>query len=217
MNLGELRTMVRGFLNEPVAAFWSDAELNGHINVGHRKLYNFIRNLSQYNFTTRVTFQTVVNQEYYKLPGDLKSMKLISILNDNNDEEWLDYNPWPHPENWTTRTALSTDVTGFPQAFWMMGDSLRISPIPADISTIRIYYEARLVDLTADADVPASDVDYHDMCAIWAGIMARPKDKVPSDDLKDLYKSRENDCLRDILMHLPSPQELTEGYLQGYT
>ena len=23
--------------------------------------------------------------------------------------------------------------------------------------------------------------------------------------------------LRDLLMHLPAPQELTEGYLQGYT
>lgn len=216
MNLGEIRAQTRTFLNEPSAAFWTDAELNSLINTGQRKVYNAIRNLTQYNFTTRVTFSTVVDQAYYKLPGDLKSLKLVMRIDDENNEVPMDFAYWPHPSNWSSQLGLSTDQGGLPDGFWIVGDSLRLVPTPSAIDSFRLYYEARLVDLAADADTPSADADYHDLMALWAAILARTKQSWPADDLKDIYKSRENDCLKDILTRLPANQQETEGYLQNY-
>ncbi len=64
MNLQEIRNLVRVYLNEPIANFWSDATLNTLINVAVPKVHNRIKSTSRYHFTTRATFSTVANTEY---------------------------------------------------------------------------------------------------------------------------------------------------------
>ena len=40
MNLGEARSLVRMYINEPKAQTWSDAQLNGIIQEANREIYN---------------------------------------------------------------------------------------------------------------------------------------------------------------------------------
>jgi hypothetical protein len=214
MNLGEMRAMTRIYLNEPTEKFWLNSELNTLLNVGAKKLYNFIRNMTQYHYTTRVTFQTVPNQAYYKLPADHKSVKLLARIEDNSQETFLTFNPWPHPDNWTPQSGFTLDA-GLPQAVWIVGDSLRLVPVPASVLTLRLYYEAKLVELTDDQEIPAADGDYHDMPALWAAINARAKESWDATEIKNLYTSRENDCQRDMLTRLPASQQEVESYLEG--
>jgi len=218
MNLGEIRSMTREYLNEPIAAFWSDAVLNSWINRSTRKVTVHIKNVSRYHFTTRANFQTVAGQEYYQLPANLKDLKYVSKLTTDGTELPLERAPWPNPFAWTEDplpTSTSTSPNDVPAGYWIVGASIRLLPIAAGATTIRLYYEARLIDLVSDEDIPTLDEDYHDMVAIWAAINARIKNSEPTNDLAGLFKERREDLLADVFHRFPMPAQQVEAYLQG--
>lgn len=218
MNKGQIRTMVREFLNEPSPAFWTDATLDNWINQGVRKVSIQIKNTSRYHFTTRATFPTVAGQEYYQLPANLKDLKLVSKITTDQTELPLAGAHWPNPFVWTEDplpTSTSTNPTDLPAGYWIVGQSIRLLPIPTAAVTIRLYYEARLVDLIDDNEIPACDEDYHDMVAMWATKLARVKNSELSTDIDALWAIREQDLYRDTYHRIPAPALETESYLQG--
>lgn len=218
MNLGEIREKVRGYLNEPLPAFWTDAELKGHINTGMRKVHNRIKTVSRYHFTTRATFSTVAGTEYYSLPADCKDLKLVTWIDTDGRETPLGRAPWPDPTAFTPPGLLDPSVgSGFdgPTFYWIVGASIRLLPRPAAVSTIKLYYEARITDLSGDADLPSCDADYHDMIAKWAALEAGVKDNKPQEVLIGLYRSREDDMLQDVLHRVPANAQETESYIDS--
>lgn len=219
MNLGELRTDTRFYLNEASPIFWSNAELNAAINKGCTKVFNLIKSLSRYHHTARVTFPLVVNQDYYNLPADLKDLRLVTkIAADDGTELPLDRAYMPNPFPWTQGSEIASSgdsSTSDPTGYMLVGKYIRFLPVPTSTTTIRLYYEARLVSLTADADVPAFELDYHDMASLWAAILSRPKNEEDATDLKELFKEREGDLIRDMIHHAPNPYTDTQSYLQG--
>ena len=218
MNKGEIRALVRQYLNEPLAAFWTDAELDGWINVAVRKATIHIKNTSRYHFTTRANFQTVQGQEYYQLPANLKDLKYVSKITDDQTELPLARAPWPNPFSWTEDplpTSTSTSPTDVPAGYWIVGASIRLLPIATGAITIRLYYEARLINLVSDSDIPTFDEDYHDLAAIWAAINARVKNSEPSTDLAAILKERRDDLFQDVFHRFPMPAQEVESYLQG--
>lgn len=216
MNRSQLRSLVRDYLNEPSAAFWSDATLNNFLNVAVRRVHNRIKSMSRYHFTTRVTFATTANSGYYHLPANCKDLKMVARLDSDGQEIFLDLAPWPHPNQWSESELRGlTTMDGVPSIYWVVGSSLRLLPVPTSALTIRLYYEARLTDLADDQATPDFDEDYHDLAAKWAAIEASTKDEKRRVDLMDLYASRENDLFQDVLHRLPAPSAETESYLQG--
>lgn len=215
MNLGELRNLVRSHLNEPEPVFWTDAELNTHINVGVRKAHALIKSMSRYHFTTRVTFQTVAGTEYYNLPNNAKDIRLVTTVTSDGMELPLNHMYMPNPFPWAPALTLESNTNGEPPTSYMIvGKTIRLVPIPTSAYTIRLYYEARLVNLTADSDVPTFEEDYHDLAAVWAAILARVKDRQPSEDLAMIMKVRQDDMVLDLFHRLPNPYTEVEGYLQ---
>lgn len=218
MNRGEIRTLVRTYLNEPTAAFWTDAELNTAIGVASIKCHNMIKNLTRYHFTTRVTFPLVAGDDWYQLPGDCKDIKLVTkIMSSNDDEEVPLYrapsdNPFPFSD---VVSSVQNSSDEGPQTYWIIGGSMRFLPMPSSAMTIRIYYEARITAMTSDANTPNFDTDYHDMAAKWAAIEAAVKDGQKRDDLVALFAIREKDMYTDIFHRLPAPPSEVEGYMQG--
>lgn len=218
MNLGQIRTSVREFLNEPFAAFWSDAVLNTWINVAVPKCTNLIKNTSRYHFTTRVTFQTVVGQDYYQLPGDCKDLKFVSVITDDGSELPLAQAPWPNPFLFTEDplpTSANNDANDIPAGYWIVGASIRVLPVPSSVLTFRLYYEARLIQLIKDSDTPTFDADYHDMASVWAAKLSRVKNGEGTGDLDSIWASRENDLIQDVFHRFPMPSMETSSYLQG--
>lgn len=216
MNLGELRTMVRGYLNEPFAAFWTDAELNGHINTGCKKVHNRIKTVSRYHFTTRATFPTTVDAGYYQLPADCKDVKLITRIDLTDTEIPLTQATWPDPTAFTPGLLMDpeagADLDG-PSFYWVVGNSLRLLPIPKSVLTIRLYYEARIVNLVANLDIPSFDGDYHDVAAKWAALEAGVKDNKSQKNLGDLLTARDTEMIADVLHRVPVNAQMTESYL----
>lgn len=220
MNLAEVRTLVRTYLNEPQAAFWSNATLNTFINVATRKVHILIKNVSRYHFTTRVTFATVAGSEWYQLPSDCKDIKHVTKLVSSNDNQETPLfrapsdNPFPFTDApLTDNNASNADDN--PSQYWIMGRSMRLIPTPTSAVTIRIYYESRITNLVNDSDTPACDEDYHDMVAKWAAIEAASKDEKMRKDLVAMFSVRQEDLLQDVFHRMPAPPTEVEAYLQG--
>lgn len=217
MNRSAIRTLTREYLNEPFAAMWTDAQLNIHINTGMRKVHNRIKAVSRYHFTTRATFPTVSGTEHYNLPADCKDVKAVAFIDADSRENFLSKCPWPNPDAFTPPGLLDpSSGTGLegPAYYWLIGSAIRLLPRPAGVYTIKLYYEARLTDLTADVDIPTCDADYHDVIAKWAALEAGIKDEKKQENLKDLYKDRDNDLVQDVLHRVPAPAQETESYLE---
>ncbi len=217
MNLGELRSLTRTYINEPFAAFWTDAELNNFENVGNRKYHAKIKNLSRNHFTTRMTFNTTVNQEYYQLPASLKDLRLVSIVESDGKETFLSKAYWPNPDVWTEPTLLSLSLSSDmkPQQYWQVGHSLRFVPKPSSVLTIRLYFEARLAAMSNDADLPSIDEDYHDLIAKWAAVEACIKNEKRRQEILELINIRELELLQDVYHRVNPPVGEVEGYLEG--
>lgn len=219
MNRGEIRTLVRLYLNEPNAAFWSDATLNTYIDIAVKKVHDRIKAVSRYHFTTRATFQTTIGAEYYQFPADMKHLKLVTRIDPTSGRELpLSRADWPDPFINTPDAVMdNSGLTGedVPNTFWIVGASFRLLPIPQAVDTMRLYYEARLTNLGNDQAIPSFDSDYHDMAAKWAAIEARPQNKESSADLMALYGARDADLIQDVLHRVPAPPGEVENYLQG--
>lgn len=216
MNLGEIRNLVRIYLNEPTATFWTDATLNTLINVSLRKVHNRIKSTSRYHFTTRATFPTISGTEYYSLPTDCKDLKMVTRLDATGKETPLAYIPWPDPTTFTPTGFLDPSLGASydgPLAYWVVGQAMRLLPRPAAVVTMKIYYESRLTDLSADVDLPSYDADYHDMAAKWAAIEAGIPNNNDLDELKRLFKERDEDMIQDVLHRVPAPSQEVESYL----
>lgn len=216
MNRGEIRNLVRVYLNEAIASFWSDATLNTLINVSVPKVHNRVKSTSRYHFTTRATFPTIAGTEYYALPTDCKDVKLITRLDTSGRETPLSFISWPDPTTFTPGGFLDPSVgSSFegPLCYWIVGAAIRLLPRPAAVVTMKLYYEARLTALTADGDVPSYDADYHDMAAKWAAIEAGIPNNNDLEELKRLYKERDEDMIQDVLHRAPAPSQEVESYL----
>lgn len=220
MNLGEVRSLVRTYLNEGSAAFWSDATLNTLINIAAKKIHILIKNTSRFHFTTRSTFSTVAGSDWYQLPGDCKDVKHVTkiVVSDSNQEMPLYRAPSDNPFPFTD--APLSDNNPFnqddnPSMYWIMGASIRLIPKPTAAVTIRLYYEARITDLVNASDTPACDSDYHDMVAKWAAIESATKDEKLRGDLLKLFAIREQDLISDVFHRVPAPPQEVEGYMQG--
>lgn len=215
--------MVRTYLNEPsstVNKFWSDTEINDMLNVGIRYAHNKIKNVSRYHFTTRATFSTVSGTEYYGLPANLKDLKILSFQNTDGKERHIPRNPGPNPFAWVYGTvggaaSISTASSG-PSSYWVIGNQLRILPVPDSVMTLRLYYEARVTPLTSDSDTPAFDEDYHDIAAKWAAMELKIKNEDDLSSLSGVLEKRESDMVQDLFSRLPSPYTQTRAYLQEW-
>lgn len=219
MNLSQIRSLTRTYLNEATAAFWTDAELNDVINVGCRKVHNLIKSLNRHHYTTRATFSTVSGTEWYNLPSDLKSLRIVSREDSDGVEVRLTKAHMPDPFAWVGTYQFDTTVSSStalyaPVQFLQLGNDIRLIPIPQSAVTMRLYYEARFVSLSADADTPTFDEDYHDMAAKWAAVEASVKNDADRKRLADMFNERKNDLIQDMQLHTPSPHTETEGYLQ---
>ena len=79
----ELRTRVRDYLDEPVAAFWTDAQLNNWINQAYFFAYmEFVQAFENY-FATVVYQNITAGVDTYALPVNFDKFRLLERVIDN--------------------------------------------------------------------------------------------------------------------------------------
>ncbi len=186
MNLGQLRTTLRNLLNEPVAGFWSDAQLNSYLSLGASRVNSLIVAMRQEWFTIGVTFNTVVYvpnsvSNVYNLPGDIMEIRRLELIQDPTNPETsrvkIDEIKFPRTEAGGDWLFTST---GQPVRYIRKNQTIELLPPPDAVYLLRLFYTQRPLDITNDTMVPTTPVDFHDMIVFYAGMLAQKQNE--SDD-----------------------------------
>lgn len=212
MNRGDIRSLVRIWLNERSPGFWLDADLNTLISIANQKVNSLISSLKEDFFTASATFSTVGGQKSYIFPTDLRFLRRIEHTNalDITDVERLDELPFPDSEQHQDWQWVSQSK---PKRYRIVGNHFELWPIPDDIYTMRIYYDQLQVALALDPDIPLSPGDFHDMVAVWTVILALPKGSEDSLEYKAIWADRKNDLILTMGQRSASTP-VVSGYLE---
>lgn len=172
MNRGLCRTEVRDILGEDAADFWTDAELNRHLNEGQRR------------FNGEATWPWLVSEGHsdlptsideFELPNGVDFSKAINLSLTVSGQTTGMYQPVrvSPSKGFQLRRMYSTTTTAArPNWFYVTsvadgsGESLYTTVlkfIPAPTATMLVEYQYYRVvsDLTADTENPDTPVEYH--------------------------------------------------------
>lgn len=215
MNRSALRTLIRSWINEPTEGFWLNSELNTYINIANQKINAIITAIRDDFFTISKTFSTTTNTKSYTWPSDFGGLRRMEhySTSDPSDIQKIDLLKFPRSEaggEWPfSQSGKSTRYVSF-------GDHFDLLPIPDAAYTLRMYYDAVKADLTLDTDSPSSPVQFHDMTAIWATILALPKNHEDASNFERLWSNRENDLITYMAgLGKGEDSETVEGYMEG--
>jgi len=214
MNRSEIRTAIRALLNEEVAGFWTDAQLNTYINLAMQRLNSIISATREDYFTISATFVTVAGTKSYTFPSDCRFIRRMEIY-DPTDPNYiikLDELRWP-------RTEANSDwpftQNQQPKRYITRGQQFDIYPIPDGIYNIRIYYDSKPVDLATDADVPTSPTDFHDMIVYWGAMLAKKQNEEDDAGFASLFNARRIELIETLINRGGEDSKTAEAFLEG--
>lgn len=160
MTLGEILARVRRKLMEETSGFWSDEELIAEINDGYMDLVTDAKLLAD-----PYTITTVPGQVFYDLPPDFVALR--SVIYDGADLPQMPY-------------LERSQEEGPPRSFQLIGNKLRIYPVPDDAYELTILYYYRPAPLQNDFDVPEIPEEHHRLLVLYAVAQALLKDENPA-------------------------------------
>lgn len=167
--LTELTTMVRLYLDEPTAAFYSATGLTSYINQGKDRVVTIVRRLKDDYFLRTLTstdgsvtchgesyatssFAIVAGTRDYTLPHDYGSMKTIEVVTSGYETVTFVYRDLAHPD---MRSAMTQTEYQSPATFYfsILGErTMRIAPKSSAALDLRLTYEQTFADLSSGSD-----------------------------------------------------------------
>lgn len=217
MNRSEIRSLVRIWLDEASAGFWSDAELNTLINLSNQRVNSIISALHEDYFTASSTFSTISGTKSYNLPTDFRFMRRLEHYSstDASDIVKLEEIKFPRIESYA---VWPFSASGKPVRYVIRGKQMDLYPVADAVYTMRIYYDVRQDDLSTDTGTtgtPLSPVDFHDMIAVDAAIKALMKNHEPAEELRIMWAERKQELVNTLGSYKGDDPEHVEGYLEG--
>lgn len=185
--LGQLRTRVRSYLDEPTSRFWSDAELNNWINQAY--FYNYMELVDAYEgyFATVVSISIVAGTASYTLPADFDKIRLLERVVDNSVTIPLqEFNRMQAPNLIANATATNLILP----TYRFVGNTFVLEPTPQEsvVNGLRLEYVPAPVTMALDADQPnTSYLDHWQECIVLrAVISAKMKEELIGNQGADL-------------------------------
>lgn len=154
MNFGELKDRLRQSVKNPDLNELSDVAAGSYINSGYKDVsgrYSF------HQARKRCTFDTIVGEEKYQMPGDLAAILRLKILDTGK-------------KIWKAGDRLIADrlTDGFradPRYYVRYRNYVELAPTPYRVQTVEIYYKALTEKMETNAELPILPDDWHD--GIW--------------------------------------------------
>jgi hypothetical protein len=88
-NLEDIRNMVRSFVDEPIAADWTDNELNALINVRYHQLYSAVIDVfEEYAQLKVATTDIVAGQQEYETQLDFLKMRRVEVKYQDSEQNY---------------------------------------------------------------------------------------------------------------------------------
>ncbi|MCG3172667.1 MAG: hypothetical protein GMKNLPBB_00821 [Myxococcota bacterium] len=197
MNLLELREHVREWIDEPIAAEYSDETIIRFINLAYRELRaNYLA------LDSRVLAAPPVNVTFpagqhaaalASLHAPLAGAVRIIQIEDISAGAGL---PVVVPLADVSRRGSPADETPGYRVFFT-GDSLLTDPVPARPLQWRITWVPPFAPLTQDSAAPDIPPDAHDLIALRAAILCRASRDESAEEMREAFRARMQLAERD--------------------
>lgn len=213
MNLGEIRGLVRFYLNETSGeGFYKNVDLDRLINQAIRKVNAELARHAPDLFTIAQTFPTQAGVKSYALPEDFRRLRRLEHAPSEEEITKLEGLPFPDTER---GHEWPFDGRGKPRRFVLRAKQYDLLPIPDGVYTLRLYYDQLQPDLSEDDEVPTTPEEWHDMIALWAAILALPANADSYLELLALYRERQGDLVTALFDRKGTTPLVVQGYLEG--
>lgn len=139
MTLSQLRTKVRSILQEPVAARWSNADIDSYLNDGLQDMAKTAERLRTKEVAVAIGTATIT------FPDDLLVLHSVYWGDSSSKTELL----------LAQDTLPADDLTkDTPVYFYLLDGSIKLRPIPNVAKTIYFVYYWKPRLMVADTDIP---------------------------------------------------------------
>ncbi len=225
ITLAQMRQYVRDHIDEPIANYWTDVELNRYIAQSQKKLWRSIYRLKKDYFLspTGFTLNLVANQYKYQqadgIPVDFFRVTAIRTTTPGfTDIEWVPTDP-SSPE---FVDGLRADViVQYPFSFMYAvraDNTIWVAPLPQSVFAAQVDYIQQPTPVAADADtfMPILDpfLDFVEYDAT-----AKALSKGPVGDV-GYWKGEAKESWNEIAEALDTPRndqgpDVVRGFLEG--
>lgn len=150
VTLAQLRTRARQRADMENSGFVSDSELNAYVNASYAELYDLLVSKfgEDYFVASPHSITTTSNTEDYSLPGDF--YKLLGVDFKLDSRNWASLKRF----EFTERNLFASGVNPYINIFRyrILGNSLRLTPMPEANETLRVWYVPLPTTLSSDSD-----------------------------------------------------------------
>lgn len=186
-NLGALRTRVRDYLDEPTAAFWTDAQLNNWINQAYFYYYMELVDAYESYFATTIFYNIVSGLANYPLPADFDKLRLLErVIDGTTTVPLMEFNRLEAPNI----ISNFTYTNAYLPTFRFYGSEFLLEPTPSVnvANGLRFEYVPAPVTMVLDSDQPNQGFLNHwqETIVLKAVISAKMKEEMVGNQGADL-------------------------------
>jgi hypothetical protein len=186
MNLTEMRTQARVYLDDRNSERFTDAEVTLGLNRAQEELQKLIDDTDEMYFSAGQNYNVIASTTSYEftLPTDCKKVLLAERLSADTD---------PVPARWTqlarrhfeyTNNLFATNSVASPLCY-LRGTKIGVVK-PGSTYTLRIWYTKRLADLVSTLDTSEIPAEYHGLMCLWGSkFLTGSEDRPFSEDLEE--------------------------------
>lgn len=208
LTLANIRSKVRGHIDEPTEAYWTDVELNGLISDAEVDLWTKINQIRKDYFLANFTLSVVAGQFRYQtadgMPTDMSRIETIrTITSGFTDMIWTPGNPTT-PE-WVDGLRADTPVFNPYQQFYALRNvnTLDLSPLPQQALQASVDYIQQPTPMVADADTFLLPDAYLRYVQYQAAAVALSKGPVGDPAA---WEAKADKAWRDIMLAMDTPR-----------
>ena len=214
MNLSQLRTQTRYYLDDNSKVRWSDDEVNTYINQAYENYYNILVTKSYEGLLTDpVLLDIVGGVNEIALPNDFFQGKILYRVLPNRKEPCIYKSPYEGSVSTNYTTAFYKPIYSF------NGMNLLLEPTPTDSETgaLELHYWPQIqcvqVSGTVVAGYMVNDTDYpvagfnpqwHQLLPLWAAYQAKSlreeEDVVNIQNMLGVKEKPFNDMLEKMVI-----------------
>lgn len=180
--LTEALSNVRSLIDEPVAQFWSDAELTQWLNQACQDT----QRVAEWKQTS-AQLSSVAAQQLYVAPSDLLRIHRLEFVPDNNTSYTYSLDFRGYNEMDAAWGNLKTLPSAYPELYtlWnnpddsdptVKGLNILLYPVPSVDGTLNVYYFQTITPMAAGSDILDILPGWEDMIYNFATARALRKD-----------------------------------------
>lgn len=173
MNVGQIKAYVASLVDDLQMTYFTPTELLRYINQEMRETQKkLIAAGNNWYIKIDESQSTVVNQLAYTVPTDFLKFNRIELCTNINTTSETRYNISSITLNQKDMMFAQSDTT----CFYLLKNTLYLTPQPKTIRTIRMYYTYLIAEVAIDADIPDVPPEYHEYIAMLVAAQCFLKD-----------------------------------------